>query len=86
MRAANSGIGGLLDKGMELAKDSLAEPRVGLMHAESRLLLEIDSANQPRIGSLPLGGLDPEAERSPPNVEDFDTADRRWKVEVHAAY
>ena len=77
---------GILGKGMELAKDSLAEARVGLMHAESRLLLEIDAAHRPCIGRLPLGGIDPEVESTPPNVESFDTPDRRWKIEVHAEY
>lgn len=76
---------------MDGVQKAVAEPRVGLLHVESRLLLQEDG-NVPRIqavdvaqGLVPLGGLLPE-EAMVANSRELDTSNRRWKLEVHASY
>ena len=70
---------------LKQVQDRLQEPRVGLMHVGSRLLLQATVESSVSLSGVPLGGLDPEAEPSN-NLHDLDVASSRWKLEVYGKY
>lgn len=69
---------------LKQVKGHLQQPRVGLMHVESRLLLHA-AGEAVGTSGMPLGGPDPEHEPIS-NLRELDTGANRWKLECYAKY